>query len=310
MSWLLWRQHRMQVWIGFALVAAFAIAVVLTGIHMADVYDDAMHTCRANGTCSLVGNLFSGYGAIVDTVHLTLIVPVAFAVLGATLVARETEHGTNVLAWTQTITRRRWVTSKVGAALVVTIVTSAVISALVTWWSGTPNALDGNRFQGAQFDTQNITPIAYAVFALALGLAVGSFLRRALPALALTIGVYLAVRVSVAVFLRPHYASPVTKTVNLGTDPVPSGSWTLKRSILDPSGHAAGDAIRVPGNCRAAVTRGGADRCLGQLGFKSLVEYHPASSYWRFQMIEAALFVVLAAGLLTVAIRTTLRRDA
>jgi ABC-2 family transporter protein len=309
-TWLLWRQHRMQVWIGAALMTAFAIAVLLTGLHMSDVYDDAMRTCRANGTCSLVGNLFSGYGAIVDTVHLTLIVPIAFAVLGATTIAREAEQGTNVLAWTQSITRRRWVLSKVGTELAVAVLASAAISALVTWWSNTPNALYGNRFQGAQFDTQNVTPVAYAVFALALGLAVGSIVRRTLPALALTIGVYIAVRISVAVFLRPHYASPVTKTVSLGSDPVPSGSWTLRQGILDASGHDTGAAIRLPANCRATTTRGGADRCLGKMGFKTVAEYHPAGSYWRFQLIEAALFLTLAVVLVTIAIRATLHRDA
>jgi hypothetical protein len=311
MTWLLWRQHRLQLWIGGAIVAAFAIAVVVTGMHMADVYDDAMRRCQANSTCALVGNLFPGYGAIIDTVHLTLLVPVVFAAVGATLFSREVEHATNVLVWTQSITRREWVRSKVSAALAAAVVTSAAISALVTWWSGTPNALNGDRFQGTQFDTQNITPIAYAIFALALGLAVGAILRKTLPAIALTIGVYLAVRVPVAVFLRPQYESPVRKVVALGSDAVPSGSWTVKRSLLDPASHAVGGgALRVPGGCRAATTGGGVDRCLGRLGFHSLVEYHPASSYWRFQAIEAGLFTVAAVVLLVVAVRTMIRRDA
>jgi hypothetical protein len=41
-----------------------------------------------------------------------------------------------------------------------------------------------------------------------------------------------------------------------------------------------------------------------------LVEYHPASSYWRFQAIEAGLFTVAAVVLLVVAVRTMIRRDA
>jgi hypothetical protein len=311
MTWLLWRQHRLQVWIGAAITAAFAVAVVATGVHMANVYDDAMRACQNRGTCSLVGNLVSGYGAIVDTVHLTLLAPVAFAVLGATLIAREMEHATNVLVWTQGITRRRWVLSKVGAAVAVALVMSGVISALVTWWSSTPNALDGNRFQGAQFDTQNIAPIAFAVFALALALAVGSILRRTLPAIALTIGVYVAVRVSVAVFLRPHYGSPVRKVVAFGSDRVPSGSWTLHQTILDPSRHdVAGINVRVPAGCPAGATSRAVEQCLGRLGFHSVVEYHPASSYWRFQGIEAGLFILAAVVLLVVAVRTILRRDA
>jgi hypothetical protein len=308
MAWLLWRQHRRQIWIGSALLAAFAVAVLVTGLHMADVYDGALRQCRNTGTCALVGNLFAGYGAIVDTVHLTLLVPVVFAGLGATLLARETEHATNVLVWTQTVTRRRWVVTKFGAALGATVLVSGVLTALVTWWSNTPNAYYGNRFEGAEFDTQNIVPIAFAVFALALGLAIGCLLRRALPALALTIGVYIAVRLAVAVYLRPHYEAPVSKVTALGSESIPSGSWTVHQTIVDRAGRASDGRIQVPGGCR--VARAAVEQCLGRFGYRSLVEYHPASSYWRFQWIEAGLFVVLAIILLVVAIRVTLSRDA
>jgi len=169
-------------------MTAFAIAIVATGIHMADVYD-AARQCKG-GRCLVVGRLFSGYGAIIDTVHLTILVPVVFAAFGATLIARETDAGTNVLVWTQGITRRRWLIAKIVFAVVAALVVAALVSALVTWWSGTPNSLDGNRFQGAEFDTQNIVPVADALLAVAIGLAAGAWLRRVVPALALSIGVY------------------------------------------------------------------------------------------------------------------------
>ena len=116
--------------------------------------------------------------------------------LGATLVARETEHATNVLVWTQTVTRRRWLRSKIAMAVAATLVWSAAVAGLVTWWSGTPNSLYANRFDGTQFDTQSVVPIAFALFAVALGLAAGSVLRRTLPALAATVGIYVGVRLS------------------------------------------------------------------------------------------------------------------
>ncbi len=310
MSWLLWRQHRLQLWIGAAAVAVFAVAVVATGVHMAHMYDGWVATCSGNRACGLVGNLFSGYGAIIDTVHLTLIVPVVFGVVGATLVSRETDHATNLLVWTQSVTRRRWTFTKFGAALVATVVTSAAVSALVTWWSSTPNAYYGNRFQGAQFDTQNIVPVAFAVFALALGLTFGSLLRRPLSALALTAVTFVAVRVVVGVYLRPHYAAPVRRIVRLGSSAVPSGSWTIKQSLLDPARRAIGDGrVPVPGACRDVGARG-LERCLGHLGYRTVIEFHPASSYWHFQWVEAALFLGLATALLATAVVLTLRRDA
>jgi hypothetical protein len=280
MTWLLWRQHRSQV----------LVTVV--------------------GTCNLVGNLFSGYGAIIDLVHLSIVLPVILgAFVGAALVAREREQATNVLVWTQTVTRRRWLYSKIAAVLAGTVVASVVVSALVTWWSNTPNALDGNRFEGAQFDTQNVLPIALAIFAVALGIAAGCILRRTLPALATTVAVYVGVRLPVSVYLRPHYLKPITRSFSLNADTtVPSGSWTMKAHMVDAAGRSANSRIPIPPSCRPILED--ASNCLGRLGYRMVVTYQPPSHYWPFQWIESGIFVGLAAVLITVAVVYTLRRDA
>jgi hypothetical protein len=224
------------------------------------------------------------------------------------------ENATNVLVWSQTVTRRRWLLTKIGAFLGATVLVSVAVSALVTWWSGTPNALYGNRFEGVQFDTQNVLPIAFAVFAVALGIAAGSILRRTLPALAATVGIYAAVRILVTVYLRPHYMKAVTRSFALAAGPplnrIASGSWTLRQELVDGSGHAIGGPIAVPDACRSAVDRVSADSCLGKVGYHMAVKYHPAGHYWQFQWTEAALFVALAVALVAVAIVYTLRRDA
>jgi hypothetical protein len=312
MNWLLWRQHRSQAIVTITGIALFAVAVVLTGVHMAHIYKSSLAACTANGTCNLVGNLFSGYGAIVDTVHLSIALPVVLgAFVGATLVARERENATNVLAWTQTVTRRRWLLTKFAAVLVGTVITSAVVSALVTWWSNTPNALDGNRFEGAQFDTQNVLPVALAIFAVALGIAAGCILRRTLPALATTVGVYVGVCVLVSVYLRPHYLKPITRSFPLNSDiRLPSGSWTMKEHLVDAAGKATNGRIRIPSSCGPILDKGGAAGCLERLGFHQVVTYQPPGHYWPFQWIESGIFVALAALLITVAVVYTLRRDA
>jgi ABC-2 family transporter protein len=312
MTWLLWRQHRGEALAAGVGLALFAVAVLTTGVHMAHVYDDALRTCPGNGACDFVGQLFRGYGAIVDLVHLSIAVPLIFGLfLGATLIAREIDHATNVLAWTQTVTRRRWLLAKVGMALVATLAWSVGVSALVTWWSGTPNALYGNRFEGAQFDTQNVAPIAFALFAVCLGIAAGALLRRTLPALATTLVGYAVVRVLVSVYARPHYAAAVTRSFPLSADvQLPSGSWTLSSKLVDPAGHAVTGQLDIPQSCAAAVNRSGVQSCLARLGFHNVVSYHAAGEYWRFQWIEAAVFVALAAAVLAVGIVVTLRHDA
>jgi hypothetical protein len=308
MTWLLTRQHRTFGIAIAAAVVAFAVAAVITGIHMAHVYA-AARQCH-DGRCLVVGRLFDGYGAIVDTVHLTVLVPVVFATFGATVLARETDAGTNVLAWTQGVTRRRWLIAKFAFAVLAAIVVAAIVSGLVTWWSGTPNALDGNRFQGAQFDTQNIVPVADALFGVALGLAAGAWLRRVVPALALSIGAYVGARMLTAVYLRPHFMAPSTVRVTPDADArLPSGSWTLARRLLDPHGHAIPDGrVAVPHGCGRSVRD--VFGCLARLGYRDEVRYHPASHYWQFQWTETAIFVTLAVALLAFAYAHTMRRDA
>jgi hypothetical protein len=312
MTWLLWRQHRSQAAVFAAGLALFAIAVLITGVQMAHDYTDAVRNCPNNGACDLVGHLFRGDGAIIDIVHLSVVVPILLGVfLGATLVARETEHATNVLVWTQTVTRRQWLLAKVGMAVVASMVWSAAVAALVTWWSGTPNALYGNRFEGAQFDTQNIAPIAFALFAVALGIAAGAVLRRTLPALATTVVCYVAARLVVAIYLRPHYLSPVTRAVAPGIDPpVPPGSWTISSKLVDPAGHAVNGLSGVPSSCLAATGRTGAQNCLGRLGYHTIVRYQPPTHYWPSQWLEAGLYAVVAVALVGFAVVHTLRHDA
>ncbi len=310
MNWLLWRQHRSQVLVTGVLLGLFAVAVAVTGVHMAHSYDHAVRNCTTNGTCSLVRNIFHGDGAIVDLVHLSIVVPVLVGVLGVTLITLETEHATNILAWTQTVTRRRWLFTKIAAVLLATLVLSVAVAALVTLWSGTPNSLYGNRFEGTQFDTQNIAPIAFALFAVALGIAMGSVLRRTLPALATTIGIYIGVRVLVAVYLRPHYMTALTHTYPLNAAVnAPSGSWTLNQHIIDPTGHDVGSGISIPTACQTA-TRGGIDSCLTRLGYRNSITYQPPSHYWHFQITESVLYLTLSVGLITLATVHTLRHDA
>ena len=110
-----------------------------------------------------------------------------------------------MLVWTQTVTRRRWLLGEVVTAMTAAALVSAITSVLVTWWSGTLNHLNGDRFEGVQFDTQNLTPVAFALLAMALGIAMGALFRRSLPAIAATVGGYVAVRLLVALYLRPSY---------------------------------------------------------------------------------------------------------
>jgi hypothetical protein len=306
MTWLLWRQHRGQALVTAVGLTVFAIIIWITGVSMA-------HTLQHARATPEIGRLFQGDGFIIDTVHITIALPLVLgAFLGAPLIARETEVSTNVLVWTQTVTRRQWVFRKVALAVIASIAVAVAISALVTWWSGTPNSLYGNRFEGAEFDTQNLMPVACAIFAVALAIAAGAYFRRTLPALGTTIFGYVAVRLVMAIYLRPHLGTPTKALIGVGPNQgAPSGSWTLSQDLVDAHGHVMSGPIPVPAGCTSALARSGdPGACLDKAGYHMVLKYFGPGQYWHFQLVESGVLVLLAAGLLAYAIQRTLRHDA
>ena len=93
----------------------------------------------------------------------------------------------------------------------------------------------------------------------------------------------------------------------------PVGSWVVRAlSAIGPNGHNYGDAIQfsfMPAACRS-LGPGNWVPCLAARGFHSQVTYQPATRFWAFQGIEAGIFVVLAAALITLTWRLVLTRDA
>jgi hypothetical protein len=323
MTWLVWRQYRLQFCLGAALLAAFAVLIVITGVQAANQWHAAQAACASSHGCQ---NLFLGSHAVGFLVIMTLGAPVLVGLFwGAPLVAAESEAGTTHFAWMQSITRRRWFAVKVGWMLLAAAVWGGVISALVTWWEGPNNALQLDAFDTGRFDIMGIVPVAYSVFALALGIAAGAVLRRVLPAMAVTLAGFIAVRAVIALWLRHHYLSPVTAYYHVTSSSAPPGSyWTLASGILFPNGYAIDqntngnvlDGIPtqyLPASCNQ-VSRGAftpPPSCTQALAhFHRFLTYQPADRYWTFQGIETGIFLVLAAVLIAVTAVTLLRRDA
>ncbi|HEY0999845.1 MAG TPA: hypothetical protein VGD83_09420 [Streptosporangiaceae bacterium] len=326
MTWLTWRQHRAQFAVGAALLAALAVLLLITGLQMAGQYHSAIIACTAAHSCRNQGGLFLGNHAVGFLVIMTLGTPVLAGLFwGAPLVAAELEAGTTQFAWAQSVTRKRWLAVKTGWMLLAAAVWGGVISALVTWWSGPKNALDLDAFNPGRFDIMGIVPVAYALFAMALGIAAGALLRRTLPAMAVTLAGFIAVRAVIALLLRPHYISATTAFYKVTGGFTPSGSyWQLAQGVLGPNGqqinqNTNGNVVAgipvdyLPASC-AAPGRGPftpPPSCTQALAhFRGFVTYQPAGRYWTFQGIETGIFVVLAAVLLTVTAVVLLRRDA
>ncbi len=229
MTWLVWRQHRIQFLVGAALLAAFAVLIVITGVQVANQYHAAQMACAAGQACRNQGGLFLGSHAVGFLIISTLGAPALVGLfVGAPMVAAEAEAGTTQFAWMQSVTRKRWLTVKIGWMLLAAAIWGGAISALVTWWEGPNNALQLDAFDPGRFDIMGVVPVAYSLFAVALGIAAGTLLRRVLPAIAVTLAGFIAVRALIALLLRPHYMNAVTVFYKVTSGFTPAGSyWQL-----------------------------------------------------------------------------------
>jgi ABC-2 family transporter protein len=323
--WLSWRQFRLSAaTAALALVAAAAL-LGATGPGLMD---------RVRGSSTVYDLLTPGDRTLFYAGVLALAVAPAVVGLfwGAPLVAREMETGTHRLVWTQTVTRHHWLLTRLGLVTASATVVVGVASALVTWWSGpldgavssTHGSLPG-RMTPVGFGMRGLVPVGLTVLALVLAVTVGAVLRRTLPAMAVSLGLIVAVQVAVPLWVRPHLLPPreVAITVTRGTldglmigpDPtVPiitahtgqRGDWILSNTTVDRSGRPAGTpawfagCVQTPedGDGPRPAGQGALDSCLSRLaaqGYHQQVRYQPLERFWALQGVETGLYLAVAA---------------
>jgi hypothetical protein len=262
MIWLTWRQLRIPVAAVAAVVVAFALVLAATGSRLAELattYRDVFDHLTASDR-----HLF--YAGIV----VVAVAPVIIGVFwGAPLVARELEAGTNRLAWTQSVTRTRWLATKLGVTTLAAAAAVGVLTFAVTWWSqpldGALSSTHGSlpaRLTPVSFAMRGIVPVGYAVFAVVLGATHGAVLRRSLPAMAVTLAVVTFVQIAVPIWIRPHLVPTAEQTVTFSREKLDgigisdngpgtttqvtvntkggAGNWVLSNQTVDATGRATG----------------------------------------------------------------------
>jgi hypothetical protein len=338
-SFLVWRQYRLQAAFAACVLAVFAAVLVISGLQMASQWHTILSSCTASGTCGSLHEGQTSLGSVLghDFAILSMLGPAVFGMLvGAPLLAREYESRTMDFAWAQSVTRARWLLVKVGWVLLAAAVWGGVLAELVTWWSGPRNAAFQNWFQPNYFDQQGIVPIGYSVFATALGIAAGVIFRRTLPAVAIVVGGFIGMRVWLSQDVRAHYMTPVTTYFSMTSNfNPPAGSLQAGGGMAAPNGQVLGQNINsnapvfngvpissLPHACQsfanqAATTssqlsngaQNAANRCLAA-GYRNYLSYQPASRYWAFQGIETGIYLAFALLLVSVAFYIVRHRDA
>ncbi|MFC3453951.1 ABC transporter permease [Amycolatopsis speibonae] len=242
MFWLTYRQHRMQLLVTALLLVAVGIILLVNGNAAADSLDPA----------KLFKDLYT---------YLTWlqVVPVAIGVFwGAPLVATEFERGTTKLAWTQSISRFRWLGVKLGFLAVLATLGGLAFGTMMQRWVEVFPTDRGDTAFISRFDNPvlfamtGVAPGAWWLFGFVLGTAAGALIRKMLPAIAVTIAVTVGLMIGVSNF-RDLYADP--KLVPLGTEP----TSRVVEMVRDATGEIT--ALKVL----------------------------PQDWYWRFQWTEAAI---------------------
>lgn len=326
MTWLTWRQLRVQAIVVYAAVAAAVLVLLPTAPRPAagqNLYEQLTRTDL---------NLY-----LAGLVVLALAPALIGAFWGAPLVARELEGGTHRLVWNQSVTRTRWLVTRLGVAAVAAAVATGLLSLAVTWWAGPIDGVLGERdgslparLTPVAFAMRGVAPVGYAVFALVLGVTAGIVLRRTVPAMAVALALFAFVQVAVPLWVRPHLLPAATRDVEITRDNLDSigyrgpadqpvltvaggaGDWLLSNRTVNAAGVVAKPAwlpgcLPQPGPPTGDGVRqapsGGKDSleaCFARLaaeGYRQHLVYQPAGRFWPLQWVETGLFLAVS-GLL------------
>jgi ABC-type transport system involved in multi-copper enzyme maturation permease subunit len=291
MNWLVWRQHRAAYWTLLA-AATVAVAVMvyqrqqmmtyLDGYdypHLKDGWEEKFDQAPLNSVAQLL--------------H---VLPVLIGVfIGAPLLAGDLESGTAKLVSAQSVSRVRWISTKLGVTALVVVVCTTVVSAAFTWWWSPVNSSSYvlSWFAAAGFDSSGPMPVALTLLNVVAGAAIGMLLRRTLLSMVVTLGFAAALWLVWSHF-RLSLGNVVTLTTHNGVlgensyPDMPDSAYLVDQSYLTASGDTIGW-----GNCNEATEKA-MNACL-VVGWS--MDYIPMSQFSGMQWLGASILLALTAGI-------------
>jgi hypothetical protein len=322
MTWLTWRQQRVQI-LGLLLfavllmVGVWAVAAYATQIRAELGIDTCVPESRTVVTPSgplqvldpsRCANLISDWQARLGIMRYLFFVlyaapALAASYIGGPLFALEFERATHRLAWTQSISRLRWAGLRLGVILAVALIAGLILAAAI----GPSRVLMGIGRSGVDvkpfetFDLEGPALASYMVFGIAVAAFIGAWSRRIVVAMFAGLLVFGVARVAVH-NLRPWYETPLIvpfETMNQ----IPRDALFVDVPAVDRGGNPVSrekvndllsEYFRSPARFNPSATNNDSTY-LAERGVFRRVGYQPADRYWTFQAIEAAIFTALAA---------------
>jgi len=271
MVWVTWRQHRSMLIGVTAVLAAVSIFLLIAGLKVHHDYS-ALINCRpaSSDACATKNSSFNNADWTMGNTILILmnLAPVLLGIFtGPAVLARELETGTFRYAWTQGIGRVRWTIAKLTLLAVVITILAWAFSQLFAWFFDPFLGFEGmNDLAKTVFDTRGIDFAAWTLVAFTIGALLGMLIRRIIPAMAATLGVYLGLDLLTWLVLRQDYPVAIdTTNAGLFNGPsTPNSPWILKTWTI---------------------------------GNTPWWRYIPVSRFWPMQLIESGWLLVLAIAL-------------
>jgi len=319
MTWFTWRQFRTPAWIAAVALAAVAVVLVIMGHSLADQWAaSGAATCHAdcgNAIAAFLEQVTSGANGVVFQVAVVLVYavpPLIGMFWGAPLIARELEAGTHRLAWNQSVTRTRWLATKLTIVGTASAATTGLLSWAVTASAHHIDSTKMPRITPLIYGARGIVPIGYALFAFALGVTMGMLIRRTVPAMAATLGVYVVAVGSMPLWIRGrlvparHTTTPLDITrldellisdsgarMRVVSGTTSGNGWVLANNTITTTG----DVFTGPANPQYCGQDHGPRACIdwvGSLGLRQDLSYQPASHFWSLQWAETGIFLAAA----------------
>jgi len=314
--WLTWRQHRQHLLAGLTLLAALGAAyAALRGGLVTYVRDSGLSICLAQpdeGCGHLIDGLREHYPTLLDLLPYLSLVPALVGVfVGAPMVPRELERGTNRLVWTQSVGRTRWLLTKLGLLGAASVLFGLGLGVIDRWFLS-PYVAGGvvSPVERNIVGLLDVAPATYCLFAFGLGVAAGGLTRRTLPAMAAALAVFVGVRLGWE-SLRYQLFPPLHALVDHSAAvPVGPGrqDWVLPVSPFVSADGTPIDDTLVARWCGPAPTKQAYQACLVDHGVFSATYWEPASRFWAMQWLDVAVFGAAAVALLLVGAVLTARR--
>ncbi|CAL9329200.1 hypothetical protein SUDANB1_00032 [Streptomyces sp. enrichment culture] len=300
MTWLVWRQHRAAFW---TILAATVLCVAWMIYQRAQMMDFLHAYGFPAKNIDDAGKQFDPYiGAFTSvTTGLTAIPVMLGVLLGAPLLAGDLENGTAKLIAAQSVSRKRWLATKLALTGLVVTVTTVTLSAVFAWWWNPIKLhyLDIEWTSREFFNTTGPAPVALSLLSAFGGVLIGVILRRTLAAMVVTLGFTVALQAIWGYFklslgdILTATSKPVSPGTTITFPSVPRTAHVVDTSYVSGSGK-----LFDLTTCTDTLSEQATTSCMKKADIVGAsIDYIPISQMSSMQWFGASILFALTAGI-------------